>query len=426
MFRWYYLASAYLICQTIGVFGIFDRLIYGEWAGKTGDKLTQILNLLGIVVSVALFWQGYRKSRGIGTGGMLAIGLAFFLILSTLWSVDPPTSMRRGILYLFFVLGVIGIAGSLEGDEFMDLLRNICFWSGVFSLGLLPVLPHLVMMPEGDALRGIFSHKNVLGQIMAGGALASLHGIRAGGRRRWRSMLALAVMIVAAFPARSGTALMTIFAFCSISYVATLLGRGGTSRMLGWCCIAVLTPLAVLVAVFPDALLELLGKDPTLTGRTELWEYVIGFISERPVLGWGLTAFWSTANPLSIEVSEALGWTVPEAHNGLLEMLLEVGVVGTGFFLFLWARTLVLALRCAGTGEKQTGVSALLCLCGIILVGVTEQVLVDPGQVSVIIFFVTGFICERAIREARQYRLSPQEDDFFEEAPAELDTMRAP
>jgi exopolysaccharide production protein ExoQ len=261
---------------------------------------------------------------------------------------------------------------------------------------------------------------------MAGGALASLHGIRSGGRRKWRSLFALGVMVVAAFPARSGTALMTIFAFCSISYVATLLGRGGTSRMFGWCAIVVLTPMAVLLAVFPDVVLELLGKDPTLTGRTELWEYVTGFISERPVLGWGLTAFWSTANPLADEVSSALGWTVPEAHNGLLEMLLEVGVVGTGFFLFLWARTLVLALRSARTAERQTGVSALLCLCGIILVGVTEQVLVDPGQVAVSIFFVTGFICERALVTQRQLGLHPVEDDYAEAPPDDLDTLGVP
>jgi O-antigen ligase len=329
-------------------------------------------------------------------------------------------------LYLFFVLGVIGIAGSLEGDEFMDLLRDICFWSGVASLLLLPILPHVVMMPEGDALRGIFSHKNVLGQVMAGGALASLHSIRLGGARRWRGILSLAVVVIAAFPARSATALMTIFVFCGMSFVGSMLGRGGVSRILGICCVLVMTPLMVATMVFPDALLETLGKDPTLTGRTELWEYVIGFISQRPILGWGLTAFWSTANPLADEVSAALGWTVPEAHNGLLELLLEVGVVGTALFVALWVRNLVLALRCLRTDAREMGMSALLCLCGIIMVGMTEQVLVDQGQVSVSVFFVTGLVCEKALRTARRQRFALAESDLFGHHAAHLDASDLP
>jgi O-antigen ligase len=205
-----------------------------------------------------------------------------------------------------------------------------------------------------------------------------------------------------------------------------MLGRGGVSRILGICCVLVMTPLMVAVMVFPDALLETLGKDPTLTGRTELWEYVIGFISERPLLGWGLTAFWSTANPLADEVSAALGWTVPEAHNGLLELLLEVGVVGTALFVALWARNLVLALRCLRTDAREMGMSALLCLCGIIMVGMTEQVLVDQGQVSVIVFFVTGLVCEKALRTARRQRFALAEADLFGHRAAHLDASDLP
>jgi O-antigen ligase len=67
-----------------------------------------------------------------------------------------------------------------------------------------------------------------------------------------------------------------------------------------------------------------------------------------------------------------VGRTPPHAHNGLLEMLLEVGIVGTVFFVFLWARNVVLALRTLRTPARELGVMSLLCYGGIVLVGVSE------------------------------------------------------
>jgi O-antigen ligase len=149
----------------------------------------------------------------------------------------------------------------------------------------------------------------------------------------------------------------------------------------------------------------MIGKDPTLTGRTELWAYVNYYISERPVLGWGLYAFWASANPAAEEIWSEVGWTPPHAHNGLLEMLLEVGIVGTAFFVFLWVRNATLAVLALRTPAKELGISSLLCLGGIVVVGVSEVALVDPSQSSVLVFFVTGLICERMLWEARRRRL---------------------
>jgi O-antigen ligase len=309
------------------------------------------------------------------------------------------------VLYVFFVIGVIGVAGNLDGDKFMDLLGVSCFLAAAASIVLLLISPSNAMentiachhLCQSNELRGIFSNKNVLGPVMAAGALASLHGIRIGGGRRLPNIFTLIVFIVVAFAARSTTSLLIIFAFCAADRVVALFRR---ARILAMFSIILLVPTAVIVALSPDSFLEMIGKDPTLTGRTDLWPYLIPYISERPMLGSGFFAFWSSVNPAANEISSLLGWPATHAHNGLMEMLLEVGIVGTIFFVFLWARNVVLALRCLRTPAKDFAVSSLLCCGGIVLMGVSENVLVDHSQVLVSVFFITGLMCERTVRRA--------------------------
>ena len=401
MSRWYYPASGFFLLQAMGAFAVVDYWIYGSWEGKTGDKLTQSFNLLQIAISLLLLARAYHRRSRIGTSAILAIVTAGFLLLSALWSVDSATSIRRGTIYVFFVIGAIGIAGNMDSDEFMGLLGLACLISAIGSLVVLVISPDLALM--GDEFRGIFSHKNVFGEVMATGVLASLHGIRLG--RKWLRHTVLLILFVAlAVASKSATALMTIVAYCGVSGIAMLIYQGGVARIIAIFLTVMLLPIVVIAASFPDSLLEMMGKDPTLTGRTDLWSYVTGNIAQRPILGWGFAAFWTSDNIAAGEISTLLGWGVPEAHNGILEMMLEVGIVGTFLFLSLWVRHVYLAIQCCRAPARELGVSSLLCCGGIVLVGITEQVLVDPSFGSVSVFFIAGLMCEKAVRAGRRRR----------------------
>ena len=400
MLRWYYFASAFFVLHGIQASGIVDRLLYGEWLGKPGDKVTQSLNLLLITTSLALFVKGFPRIRSIRSGTILAVGLAGFLLCTAVWSINPQSSVQAAILYLFVVLGATGIVGSLKIDEFMDLLALICFLAGAASLVLYVVSPGIALGETGD-FRGIFSQKNVLGEAMTMGALASLHGLRAGKGKRLRSTVFLVLVAIAALKSGSTTSCLTIFFFCGTDAVIVLIRKGGAARILAISATVVGVPVMVFLAVFPDSILEMLGKDPTLTGRTDIWRYVIPYIYEKLWLGWGYVAFWSTNNVAAIAIADALHWFAPQAHNGLLEMLLHVGLVGTAFFLFLLARTVWLSLRCMQTSEKTLAISCLLLCAGIIWNGISEIVLLAPLEASTGVFFVISFYCERAVRAAK-------------------------
>ena len=68
---------------------------------------------------------------------------------------------------------------------------------------------------------------------------------------------------VIAIACKSATSWLMIFAFCVIEFIVTLNARGGALRMIGLIFAACCVPVLAIVAVFPDTILELIGKDPT-------------------------------------------------------------------------------------------------------------------------------------------------------------------
>jgi exopolysaccharide production protein ExoQ len=398
--RWVHGAVAYLLLCQIQALSAVDRVLYGEWMAKPGDKLTQIMTIMAVVVSFALFCRGLRYWPSLRIGGIISIFLAAFLLCSAAWSVSPGATERAGVNYLIFIIGAIGVAENVEGDDFMHLLAWVCFLSAIASLVLWAVSPANAFGEAGD-FRGVFSQKNPLGEAMSIGALASLHGLRASKRKRLFNISTLFLTIFLTLKSGSTTSLLAIILFGSLGVAIRLLQKGGTARTLAITGIVILLPVAFIAAFSSDSLLAMFGKDPTLTGRTDIWAYVILDIYQRPLLGWGYQAFWSTDNPAAYEISDALHWWVPQAHNGILEILLSVGLIGAGVFIYVWARIFRLSSKCMRASENNMAITCLSICAAAVLVGVSETVLLYVGPITSI-FFITGFYCERAISAARQ------------------------
>ena len=76
---------------------------------------------------------------------------------------------------------------------------------------------------------------------------------------------------------------------------------------------------------------EALGKDSTLTGRTELWADAQYYFSKRPLLGVGYQAFWQIDNPRAVRLwlvnYEAVGAGF-NFHNLYFNTAVELGLAG--------------------------------------------------------------------------------------------------
>jgi O-antigen ligase len=94
-----------------------------------------------------------------------------------------------------------------------------------------------------------------------------------------------------------------------------------------------MVPIAVFVAVLLEftfdisgVIAQIMGRDPTLTGRTEIWAAVLN-VDINPLLGAGFASFWLGDRVAWLwEVTDLVG--LGNAHNGYLETYLELGIVG--------------------------------------------------------------------------------------------------
>ena len=159
----------------------------------------------------------------------------------------------------------------------------------------------------------------------------------------------------------------TLFMF--LIYLARRLERR-TALVLALVGIPLCTLVIVLGVPYIADVLSFFGRDVTLTGRTGLWGGIIQSISKRPILGYGFYAFWQGLNGESANLILANHWVFGYAHNGMLEILLQLGIVGLGAFLITFFQGTKNAWICFQSGrsigvEWYTGILFLTLLYNI-------------------------------------------------------------
>jgi O-antigen ligase len=176
---------------------------------------------------------------------------------------------------------------------------------------------------------GAFAQKNELGGMMAVGFLLSmvLFWHERSRRLLWFGLAALSLFLV--LKADS----MTSFAICcALPYLfwvskKTLTKKVNVITRVLYFGLPVLIVAAGVVLEF-DRVTEAVGRGEDLTGRTVLWAAVAPAIFDRPYLGYGYEAFWRGYQGAAGEIWAQLGNYYTYSHNGFLEVLLGLGLIG--------------------------------------------------------------------------------------------------
>ncbi len=256
----------------------------------------------------------------------LAPFLAWGAIVACLWSVDRTTSGRT-LVFWALAAGLAVAAGDAVPPA--RLARGVAvLFGGVVGASLLlaVVLPDAAHTVYGDGLmvRGLFPHKNQFGWFAAVGLLWTWT-LRAELSLRL-SRGVLAVLVAGLVVAGSTTALAIVGAaggyLLGLRLCQRLLPDGGRAAL----AMAVGTLAVGLVAVaLAPLLVDAVGRDPTLTGRTDVWRHYVAAVADRSLTGYG-TGVFSTASALNAEV----GGTVPGHESEGLHSphSLYIGLVG--------------------------------------------------------------------------------------------------
>ncbi len=187
--------------------------------------------------------------------------------------------------------------------------------------------------------QGVFTQKNACGRIMVLATAAILFAPTKTVLRPTR-LAALALFLFVLIMSGSRGAWM-IEAALLLLWLLLVLARRTRQRIR--LVLAIAAPLASLalgagLILGSHRLAPLLSRDLTLTGRTAIWAQVAHFILLRPLCGYGYDAFWRGMQGPSFQIAAAVHFIVAHAHNGFLEIALELGAAGLLLFLLSWLR----------------------------------------------------------------------------------------
>lgn len=327
---------------------------------------------------------------------MLLVLLAIF---SALWSQDPSLTLRHGLPLLATTF--IGIDFAIR-YSIRDQLRLVCIVLGlVVLLGIVAQLFFPKLVPNGDFNRGdwhgVFGFKNDWARIVVLATVAALSR----SRRSLRDLLAIASLVLIAFGlialARSAGALvifvvmLLLFKICDVA----LRWRPKVLAVAGLTGVLMVLPMSYLLAQNLDRATAVLGRDASLSGRVNIWELALSSIANSPVLGYGYSAFWEASSQRAARIREEMHWAVPHAHNGYVDMTLELGLTGLSLLIASYVIAARRAFDCWKRGAERETIWPLAYLSFFLLYQFTEGSLVTGNLIFWILYVAASFSVTR-------------------------------
>jgi O-antigen ligase len=369
------LARFYVVGYVIAVFRPFELLF------PLPGSAESILVPVGAAIVLVLTPRHILRRAPVS---LVLLTLVMWMGASVATSGVPSVSMMVLRNELPALLAIALVVGTMQPAVVVRLLlvtfAACCIWSLV-GVVLLPPLG----IPGADAAAvaggwgATFGHKNTLGMF----AVLTVALVLAMVARSPRRNLLLAGLVGVVLLSRSATAASGLVAVGAAHAWMTTIGRIRRSRdrvvaklVLG---AAMILSVLLIIGLLPD-LLGLYGKDLTFTGRTEIWSATLEAIDRRPLQGYGIGGVWLDGrSPLTNELWTTIGFPAAHAHNGLLNVWIETGLVGLVLFLTFVVRILQLAVSCLATPRTAPyGRWAITTIVGMALMSVSEPLFRGP------------------------------------------------
>ena len=284
------------------------------------------------------------------------LGVALLALASVTWSIEPAITLRRVIRMMTILAACITFCVTPwhDGARFQEFLRSLATGVVIISVIFCLTNPELALHQGGgaeirDAWHGITIGKNVLGSLASTTFLLWLHGWMSKQTSGARAIGGMAIATVCLIGTRSSTSIMAT-AFAVMFMLILLRSPGSLRRYMPY----LVSAFAALILIYALAILRLVpsleillqpivaltGKDLTFSNRTSIWEVLNEHIRLSPWLGTGYCAYWIGATPQSpsYEMLTRLYFYPTEGHNGYLDVINDLGIVGGLFLLgYFWS-----------------------------------------------------------------------------------------
>ena len=384
----------FLVLTNLG--GSSEILFFNELGTNAADVerdeaelvKAQVLQYVYLVILslCAFHWReviGYFKQwpHLLLLGGVLAY--------SALYSIEPFKVITNTILivigYLAAVLFAIGFARDTDYKAFYAAVfyPMLILHVASFILFLQQDRNLIDFLLSSNRYGGFAGNPNSLGATAVLGYWAALCLLLVQAKTLTaRVFIALAVVlfVLDIFMSGSGTSLITLILITLVIFWLRILAifKPRTRVSINASAAVLMMLLLILVVIFSTpadlylSVTESLGKDASLTGRTDLWAIARDAIGERPFLGWGFDSHTSV-------MSESI-YAVPfnHYHNGYLDTLVEGGVVLlllVMYNLMRFARGFFVAFR-----KDATVFPLIVPLVMLLFLNLSEYSLIRPNS----------------------------------------------
>ena len=270
-------------------------------------------------------------------------------LISVTWSTWPSLTVRRAFALFGTITFGLSLTAAFSLQPCLRLVIRALTIALVLSIVWVVVFPHYAIHQANDAIqaihvgkwRGIFAHKNFLGGQVAGLTFALLVVYGRGAFENYLLRLgAIALALICLVKSDSSTGFSIAFVLTVLGFLLTFVSIQPIGMRLP--SLILIFGTMLLTSVFAEDIsvlvLQALGKDPDLTGRTEYWSQILSLMDGHWTLGFGYYAgFVSVGGAISNAThQENFGST----HNGYLDLFVSFGIVGLivclGYLLWLF------------------------------------------------------------------------------------------
>jgi len=390
---------------------------------EEGSPLDRAIFLLltGVVIAI-LVSRSFQWGNFVVQNTAIALFLAFAL-LSVAWSDFPlPTFKKwfRDMGVYMAVLVVLSDPRPLEAVR--TVLHRVCYLLVSLSILLVKYYPYLGKSFSAwgsQEYTGVSTSKNMLGGVCLVSGIFFFWDTVTRWHQRRNKRVRRVILVNIAFIGMT----LWLLNLCKSNTSTICLALGCLVIAAAHCSfgqrhprfVKVLAPSSFLVYLIltfgfgmGGQLSQAVGKSPDMSDRTRIWQVLLS-VPINPLLGTGYQSFW--LGPRVQWVWARLrGDTVLEAHNGYLQIYLELGLIG----LFLLCSFLIATYRkicqqkepLAPLGSLSLGLWTLL-----LFYNVTE------ASFEINLLFVTFLLAAIRMRERagdRAPTVRPVDVDFAE------------
>jgi len=318
------------------------------------------------------------------------LALVALAYASKYWSIDPAVTGRRVIAMAMTGAFALYLGTAFTGARLPRLLMQAGLIMALGSLVMVFAFPTIGVHQQDNAglWRGLWYEKNQMGIVMVAGATAAAACLAAGDGRWKAPALTLVLTTVLVLATQSKTSLLCLVLGLGLVAALWTMRRGGPvfTVVCVWLGI-VMAGIGVYVFLTePESILAALGKDPSLTGRTHIWDSLMRRVGERPWTGYGYSAFWGRTSVPAAFVRQETGWLVPSAHNGWIDLLVQLGWPGAVAVVSLFVTATTVTLIRLGSAGMREGYWAIAYLGVFLLLSLSESVLLSHASLPWTLF----------------------------------------